>query len=149
MVITQNNCKHKNLFGNEQCRAVDSINIVRNSSLWKHTKYMYIRNATRVLSFIIIWRVCWPIEPKFSQVCYSVNMLGCTKWNKMVFNKNHLLSVPWKKESNLVLVFKWAIFHGNSCLKTWTYLAISGTLLRQHVMGTLISWRPQNKILNT
>ena len=33
LVITQNNCQHKNLLGNEQWRAVDGIKHLRNSSL--------------------------------------------------------------------------------------------------------------------
>ena len=33
-----------------------------------------------VFSFIILSHLWWPIEPKFSQDCYLMVMMGCTKW---------------------------------------------------------------------
>ena len=88
LVITQNNCEHKNLLGNNQWRAVVSMwSIVRNkfyfetseldfgvpkSSIWNHSTSC----DNSVFSFHYYQR---PIEFKFSLVCHFVHMLRSEK----------------------------------------------------------------------
>ena len=104
-VVTQNNCsKLKNLPGNKLLRrAVDGIKHCRKrfppkwiffdkevnyTQIWslliflKASESKHLCAARLFVSFIILLQIQWPIESKFSQICYFMhnNMWGYTKW---------------------------------------------------------------------
>ena len=119
MVIFQNNYHHKTFLDYEYWGEVDSINIVRNSSLWSDVVFEKEAISLEfdletsslefdsVFSFINISQIRQPIDLKFAQVCFFMHMLRYTKWEDWSLTiTNIIYCLEWSRKNREEFVLR-------------------------------------------